>query len=213
MHRPSCTRRLPLAFSLLLTACRCLAASEDQAQESPLIAEAPAASGWRFERLETEPGAAARLHAPSGATVRLEGLPADVPVDLVASADRAALALLVHHRKYTDLLAWRQNSAGELVEEVLPILPAAEILRSYPTGGKPPALRKPRLAGMSIERAGWGTGRRLAARVRLLLVDDATGETGWSYLVDAVWSMPPVTSPPGARAVLTLLNVILEPPC
>lgn len=208
MHPTRLHRPLPLALALLLTACAHLSS----AQESPLIAEGPEASGWKIERSEDGSGQA-RVQAPSGATVRLEGLPPEVPIDLVASPDRTAAALLVHHRKYTDLLAWRQTAEGGLVEEALPILPAAEILRTYPTGGKPATLRKPRLTGMSIERAGWGTGRRLAARVRLFLVDDANGETGWSYLVDAVWSMPPPLSPPGTKAVLTLLNVLLEPPC
>lgn len=198
--------RLNLALLLALT----LSAL---AQESALIAEGPDPAGWRLERAPSAESGKARLLAPAGGSVRLEGLPPEALVDLVAAPDRASVALLVHHRKYTDLLAWREAADGTLTEEVLPIVPAAEVLQKYPTAGKPPTLRKPRLVGMNIERAGWGTGRRFAARVRLSVVDDATGETGWSYLVDAVWSLPPPHSPPGAKAVLTLLNVLLEPPC
>lgn len=200
--------KLPIAFYLLL-----LLAAAAGAQESPLVAESALAAGWRIERPDGPDAPVARLTAPGGGGVRLQGLPPEAPLELHLAPGGGAVALLVHHRKYTDLLAWREGSDGTLAEEVLPLLPAAEILRDYPTGGKPPTLRKPQLTAMKIERAGWGSGRRLAARVRFYVVDEASGETGWSYVVDAVWSLPPAASPPGAKAVLTILNVVLQPPC
>lgn len=181
------------------------------AADSPLLTD-PIPSGWRIERPEGPTSATARLTAPGGGGVRLEGLPPDVPHELLVAPGHAAVALLVHHRKYTDLLAWSVDAAGVLTEETLPILPAAEILRDYPTSGKPARLRRPRLVSMDLERAGWGSGRRLAARARLAVVDDESAEDGWCYVVDAVWSLPPAGSPPGTRAILTLLNVVLQPP-
>lgn len=159
---------------------------------------------WRVERLgETE----SRLIGPGGNRVRLVGLTPEAEVELAPSIT-GAVGVLIRHRKFTDLLVYRLAADG-LEEIKLPELPGGEILKKYPTGGKPAELQRPRLEAMSIEKVGWAEGGRLAARIDLWLVDEVSGDTSWAYTVDAAWSLPPANSPKGTPAVLTVLNIHL----
>lgn len=159
---------------------------------------------WRVERLgDTE----SRLVGPGGNSVRLVGLTPEAEVELAPSTT-GAVGVLIRHRKFTDLLVYRPAAEG-LEEIKLPEIPAGEILKKYPTSGKPPDLQRPRLEAMSIEKVGWADGGRLAARVELWLVDEVSRDSSWAYTVDAVWSLPPANSPKGTPAVLTVLNIHL----
>ena len=175
---------------------------------APYVAPIPLgeAAGWNLERVSADQ---ARLFLAGGTAVRLGGLTPASTLDLCAAPSGESAAVLVKHRRFTEILAWQRTPAG-LAEVALPFVPAAQILREYPSAGKPKGLVSPRLDGMRVEQIGWGEGRRLAARVRLELVDDSNGSTEWSYSVDALWSLPPPAARGGTPAVLSVVNVVLN---